>query len=244
MAKNPERDFGEARERIDRGDVPGALKALDRARKGFARRDDVDGLEHVLDLEALVDAGDRDERVRAARANLVYATKQNIRGVTRKKALRGGEEWIDPYPDLEGPVEHTRIPITRGVKFWIGVGVVLGLLGIAAYVAVVVVIALTSTDTLPVVVENDLSQTVDVRWCGDESCDFPNESHELHPGGTAEFDIPRDDLLDLLVVRNSDSKHRLGCLPLAVKEARRGGIETWRVPVSRMTPCPGVPISS
>jgi hypothetical protein len=244
VATKPERDFGEARERIDRGDVRGAVKALDRARKGFAGRDDVDGLEHVLDLEALLDDGDGDERVGAARANLVYATKQNIRGATRKRALRAGEEWADPHPDLEAPIEHTRIPITRGVKFWIGVGVVLGLLAIAAYVAVVVVVALTNTDTLPVLVSNDLTQTVDVRWCDNESCDFPNESHELHPGGSAEFDLPRDDLLDLLVVRNADSKHRLGCLPLAVKEARRGGIATWRVQVSRMTPCPGVPISS
>ncbi|MGB2953856.1 MAG: hypothetical protein WBB74_10785 [Gaiellaceae bacterium] len=243
MARNPERDFGEARERIDRGDDRGALKALDRARAGFAGRDDVEGLEHVLDLEALI--GDGDERIEAARANLVYATKQNLRGVTRKAALRAGRPWVDPYPDLEAPVEHTRIPVTRGVKFWIGVGVVVGVLGIAAYVAVAIIVGLGSTKELPVLVTNNLSQTVDVRWCDDESCDFPNESHELHPGGTAEFDLPRDDLLDLLVVRNSSSKHRLGCLPLAVKEATRTGrFETWRLSVSRMTPCPGVPISS
>jgi hypothetical protein len=243
VAKKPERDFGEARERIDRGDVRGALKALDRARKGFAGRDDVEGLEHVLDLEGLVGDDGGDERARAARVNLVYATKQNIRGATRKRTLRAGGEWVDPYPDLEAPVEHTRIPITRGVKFWIGVGVVLAVIAIASYIAAIVIFG-TSTQTLPVVVDNDLSQTVDVRWCDDESCDFPNESHELDPGGTAEFDLPRDDLLDLLVVRNSDTKHRLGCLPLAVKEAHRSGIDTWRLPVSRMTPCPGVPISS
>jgi hypothetical protein len=243
MARNPERDFGEARERIDRGDTLGALKTLDRARKGFAAREDVEGLEHVLALGDLV--GDGNDRIQAARANLVYAAKQNLRGATRKTALRAGRPWVDPYPDLEAPVEHTRIAITRGVKFWIGVAVLLGSLAIAAYIAVVIAFGSTSSSELPVVVTNDLSQTIDVRWCDDQSCNFPIESHELAPGGTAEFDLPSDDLLDLLVVRNSGSKYRLGCMSLAVEETvRNRGSEVWRLPVSRMSPCPGVPISS
>ena len=101
MAGSPDRELGEARNAIDRGDARGALKSLDRARKGYARALDSDGLEHVLDMAALLDASD--ERVRVGRENLAYAAKQNLRQESRRRARQlgrsrtlGGEATASP----------------------------------------------------------------------------------------------------------------------------------------------------
>ena len=117
----PDRDLGEARAAIDRGDARAALKSLDRARKGYARALDSEGLEHVLDMAALVDASD--DRIRIGRENLAYAAKQNLRQESRRRARQLGRDWTDPFPDLQAPTEHTGLVLTRGVKLWIGVGV-------------------------------------------------------------------------------------------------------------------------
>ena len=49
MAGSPDRDLGEARAAIDRGDTRAALTSLDRARKGYASAADNEGLEHGTD---------------------------------------------------------------------------------------------------------------------------------------------------------------------------------------------------
>ena len=118
----------------------GALKSLDRARKGYARALDSEGLEHVLDMAALVDASD--DRIRIGRENLAYAAKQNLRQESRRRARQLGRDWTDPFPDLQAPTEHTGLVLTRGVKLWIGVGV---LAGIAAIVGLVLVNVLIDT---------------------------------------------------------------------------------------------------
>ena len=56
MAPKPDRELGEARACIDRGDERAALKRLDRARRGYVKQQDADGLEHLaaacgLDLD-------------------------------------------------------------------------------------------------------------------------------------------------------------------------------------------------
>ena len=121
VAASPDRDLGEARAAIDRGDSRAALKSLDRARKGYARALDSEGLEHVLDMAALVDASD--DRSRIGRENLAYAVKQNLRQESRRRARQLGRPWTDPFPDLQAPTEHTGFVLTRGVKLWIGIGV-------------------------------------------------------------------------------------------------------------------------
>ena len=136
VAPGPERDFGEAREHIDRREWPAALRSLDRARKGYLKLQDRSGLEHVLQLLQVIDADD--DATRIERANLEYAAKQNHRFLTRIEAKREAKPWIDPYPDLESPSEHTGIHLSRTVKIWIGVGVVLGILAIAGYITLVV----------------------------------------------------------------------------------------------------------
>ena len=157
----PDRDLGEARAAIDRGDARGALKSLDRARKGYARALDSEGLEHVLDMAALVDASD--DRIRIGRENLAYAAKQNLRQESRRRARQLGRAWTDPFPDLQAPTEHTGLVLTRGVKLWIGVGV---LAGIAAIVGIVLANILVDTGpktTVTLRLHNNTGRTVTVR---------------------------------------------------------------------------------
>jgi hypothetical protein len=137
VAPGPARDFGEAREHIDRREWRAALRSLDRARKGYLKLQDRSGLEHVLQLLVVIDADD-DDATRIERANLEYAAKQNLRFLTRTEAKREAKPWVDPYPDLESPSEHTGIHLSRTVKIWIGVGVVLGILALAGYITLVV----------------------------------------------------------------------------------------------------------
>jgi hypothetical protein len=232
VARNPERDFGEARERLDRGDRLGALRSLDRARGGFARRGEVDGLQHVLDLAALVEA--TDERVAAERDNLDYAAKQNLRQAMRTHAVREGREWVDPYPDIEAPAaRRTRVYLTRWVKLAIAIGVLLGVLALGGYIAAAIIY---SNDELAVIVTNDREETVKVRWCDAPDCRVRHESHELAPGGTAEFDFPSSDGLDVLVVFDSGDA-RLGCFLVSVREIYDSGVSTLRRNVAGAESC-------
>jgi len=136
VAPRPERDFGEAREHIDRREWRSALRRLDRSRKGYLKLQDRSGLEHVLQLLEVIDADD--DATRIERANLEYAAKQNLRLLTRAEAKSAAKAWVDPYPDLESPSEHTGIHLSRTLKIWIGVGVVLGILAVAGYITLVV----------------------------------------------------------------------------------------------------------
>jgi hypothetical protein len=230
--RNPERDFGEARERLDRGDRLGALRSLDRARDGFARRADVDGLQHVVDLAGLVEA--TGERIAAERDNLEYAVKQNLRQATRTRAVREGREWVDPYPDIEAPAaRRTRVYFTRWVKLAIAVGVLLGVLALGGCIAAAIIY---SNDELAVVVTNDRKETVKVRWCDAPDCEAQHESHELAPGGTAEFDFFSTEGLIALVVFDSGGT-RLGCLLVPVREIYDSGVRTLARNVSAAEPC-------
>jgi hypothetical protein len=231
--RNPERDFGEARERLDRGDRLGALRSLDRARRGFARRGDVDGLQHVLDLAALVDA--TDERIAAERDNLEYAVKQNLRQATRTRAVREGQEWVDPYPDIEAPAaRRTRVYLTRWVKLAIAFGVLVGVIALGGCIALGIIY---SNDEVAVVVTNNRAETVKVRWCDAPDCEVKHESHELAPGGTAEFDFMSTEALAVLVVFDS-SGARLGCFLVPARELWDNDVSTVRRDVSSAEPCP------
>ena len=133
MTPTPDRELAEARACIDRGDENGALKHLDRARRGYVKQHDVAGLEHLFVLADVLDAAN--ERLRDSRENLVYAIGQNIRAETRRAAQLSGKPWQDPYPDLQAPTSHTRISLTRGVKIAIGLGVALTTAAIVGFFA-------------------------------------------------------------------------------------------------------------
>ena len=59
------------------------------------------------------------------RENVVYAIKQNLRQIERRRAYDEQRDWVDPYPDLETPCPQTRTYLSGGLKFWIAVGVLL-----------------------------------------------------------------------------------------------------------------------
>jgi hypothetical protein len=238
VAPNPDRDLADARAAIDRGDERTALKRLDKARRGYARRHGAAGLEHLFILAGVLEA--QDERARIGRENLVYAVKQNLRLESRRRANMAGEPWRDPYPDLAAPTEHTGIAIGRGLKLVIGAATLLGALAIVGGVVVVALTGTSSTDTTLRLV-NDTGQAVQVRGCDDTSCDTTWMHADLDRGLSTERHVPVDDLVDLFQVKLPGGER--SCLPLRVHDAfLRGGSDASLVLVAKLsqaTPCPG-----
>jgi len=235
---SPDRDLGEARAAIDRGDTRAALKSLDRARKGYAGANDSEGLEHVLDMAALVDSSD--DRARVERDNLAYATKQNLRQESRRRARQLGRAWTDPFPELQAPSEHTNVALTRGVKIAIGIGV---LLAIAAFVGFVLVSVLVDEDTGRTVtlrVANDTGRSITVRTCDDAGCDTSFSHRKLDPGEVALTRVDADRLVQVFRLERDGPD---ACLPLRVHDAvRLEGGDTYASKLSQATPCPGTTV--
>jgi hypothetical protein len=239
VAPNPDRDLGDARAAIDRGDGRAALKSLDRARRGYAKAHDTEGLEHVLDMVALVDPSD--ERTRVGRENVAYAVKQNLRQESRRLARQRGEAWVDPYPDLQAPTEHTGLVLTRRVKVVIGIAVLVAVLLIAA---AIVGIALLDVDRTTVTLRlvNDTQQTVQVRGCDDQDCIAPWMDREVGPGLETDADVDSDSFVDLFKVEQPGPDL---CLPVRVHDGYlllNGGPGAIAVKVSDATPCPGTTV--
>ena len=238
VAASPDRELGEARAALDRGDGRRAVTSLDRARRGYLKHHDADGLEHVLDMAALV--GDTDERVRIARQNLVYAAKQNLRQESRRLARERHEPWRDPYPDLQAPEEHTNLALTRGVKVAVGIGVVAALAVFAGFVLAAAVGGDTQkTVTLRLV--NDTSERIAVRGCDDPDCTTTFMDRELGPGVRTETDVDAVTLVQLFRFERDGENE---CLPLRVHDAYErlpgGGVLLARL--SQATPCPGTTV--
>jgi hypothetical protein len=240
VAPKSDRELGEARAAVDRGDERKALKHLDRARRGYLKQHDAAGLEHVLVLADVLES--QDERDRIGRANLVYAVKQNLRQESRRRAQGAAEPWEDPYPDLEAPTEHTGIAFTRGVKIAIGVGA-----GVAtAFLALLFTAPFfTESSEAPEVtlrLMNDTSQRVKVRGCDDNDCFTTWMHRDLDPGLATETSVSTDDLVDLIKVRHPGRDEL--CLPLRVHDAveRFGDSGALVARVSQASPCPGTTV--
>lgn len=240
VALDPDRELAEARASIDRGDEQAALKRLDRARRGFVKRHDADGLEHVLLMGDLLDA--EDERARIGCANLDYAVKQNLRLESRRAARSANRQWVDPYPALQAPSEHTALVLGRGAKAAIGVGV---LLGTAFLVAVFVLpwFFESSSTTVTLRLLNDTPQAVTVRGCGDVDCSTPWMDRNVGAGLSTEDDVNAKDYVDLFEVRRPGLPD--ACLPVRVHDGFQrlsgaAGILVARV--SKATPCPGTTV--
>ena len=241
VAPNPDRELGEARASIDRGDELTALKRLDRARRGYLKGHDEAGLEHVLVLADVLEA--QDERVRIGRANLVYAVKQNMRLESRRKAQSRSEPWKDPYPDLAAPTEHTGIAFTRGVKIAVGVGA--GLVT-AILVSVLTLAALSGSSQEPEVtlrLLNDTPERVTVRGCNDpDDCVSTWLHRDLDPGLTTESAVPTDEVIEPFRIK-FPGRNEI-CLPVRVHDAvaRYGSTNVLVARVSRASPCPGTTV--
>jgi hypothetical protein len=241
VAPKPDRELADARACIDRGDEAGALKRLDRARRGYVKQRDPAGLDHLLVLADVLQA--TDDRVRVGRDNLLYAVKQNLRQESRRRAQEQGEPWQDPYPDLQAPTEHTRIAITRGVRFWIGAAVGLTTFVIVAFFVLSAIFSTTETAvTLRLV--NNTSNPLQITGCNDSDC-FSTWMHaDLDPGLKTERLVPADDIVDLFKVKRRGSKEE--CLQVRVHDAYElSGEQTsaaYVVKLGDATPCPGVTV--
>jgi hypothetical protein len=239
VAPTADRDLGEARAALDRGDGLAALKSLDRARRGYLKARDADGLEHVLDMARLVDP--IDDRVRTGRDNLDYAAKQNLRQESRRAARERGESWIDPYPDLQAPIEHTGLVLTRGAKAAIGVGVVAA----AALLVAILVVPWSSESGSPPSVTlrllNDTPETVTVRGCDEADCTTSWMHRELAPGLETGAEVSSDELVAVFRLKSASGD---ACLPVRVHDgyARLEGEGELAARLSQATPCPGTTV--
>ena len=238
VAASPDRDLGEARAALDRADGRRAVTGLDRARRGYLKHHDAEGLEHVLAMAALVDGAD--DRTRIARQNLVYAVKQNLRQELRRRARERHEPWLDPFPDLQAPEEHTRLALTGSAKVAIGIGV---LAALAIFVGFVLAAALggETTKTVTLRLVNDTGRSVTVRGCDDPDCATTFMNRELGPGIRSEADVDADTLVQLFSFEQAGAKE---CLPLRVHDAyqRFGGDRVLAARLSQATPCPGTTV--
>ena len=235
VAPNPDRELGEARAAIDRGDSPAALKRLDRARRGYLNERDSEGLDHVLDMARLVDT--TEDRARIGRENLAYAVKQNLRQESRRQAQERKETWADPYPDLRAPTEHTGLVLTRGVKIAVGIGVLAGTAAVVGLVLASVLVDSGSKTMVTLRLDNNTGRTVTVRACADGYC----PSREIGPGDATETKLDADKLVQVfrLDLPGTDK-----CLPLRVHDAYRlfGKPDTLQATLSQATSCPGTTV--
>ena len=240
VAPTPDRHLGEARAAIDRGDGLAAVKSLDRARRGYLKHRDAEGLGVVLDMAALVDSHG-DDRVRIADDNLVYAVKQNLRQETRLAARERREPWVDPFPDLQAPAEHTGLVLTRGAKVAIAIGVLAGTALVAAVVASPWLGGSDKAPTVTLRLLNDTQETVTVRGCDDPDCTTTWLDRRLGPGLEADSEVPSDELIAVFRVERPSGDV---CLPVRVHDGyqRLDGSGALAVRLSLATPCPGTTV--
>ena len=242
MTPTPDRELAEARACIDRGDENGALKHLDRARRGYVEQHDVAGLEHLFVLADVLDAAN--ERLRDSRENLVYAIGQNIRAETRRAAQLSGKPWQDPYPDLQAPTSHTRISLTRGVKIAIGLGVALTTAAIVAFFTLPAFVDVDQEVT-PVTLRlvNDTKQPAVVADCLLPDCSVRGSRKSVGAGRKLERIEFSDDDIDVFSVRQRGAAT---CLRVRVQAGyKRAGSDPELTLVARLsqaTPCPGTAI--
>lgn len=81
---------------------------------------------------------------------------------------------------------------------------------------------------------NDLAKTVEIKSCGDDSCDSFNYSDTIDPGDLHSENISDRNVLRRWLVADEDG-NTLGCLPLQFEQKESDVV----VDVSRAVPCPG-----
>lgn len=133
--------LAEARRLLDAGEVRGAVEPLERARGDFAAELDLDG---VRDVRAEAERGYQEakEPDEPFYEQLLYASAQNVRFLSRREATRRGVAWVDPHPELDLP-GRPEIRAERGVdrraKIWLAGSaslVALAIVGVVVWFAV------------------------------------------------------------------------------------------------------------
>lgn len=92
---------------IKRGEISRALRSLEKARRTLVDRSDTIALGELLELaQRLSTSSARDEK---KRRELIDAAQQNVRYLSRRKALKAGEEWSDPFSAAK-PKTTSKLP--------------------------------------------------------------------------------------------------------------------------------------
>jgi hypothetical protein len=201
--------LAEARRLVEAGDVRGALRPLEQARKDYLQAADLDGLRETRRVveEAYQRSDAADE---PAYERLLYSSGQNIRFLSRRRAAEAGIPWDDPHPELDQP-GRPEIRVERGLsgrdKRWIVVAAVIGA-AVVAGVVIGLVFAYRAGETKVV---NDTRRTVIVGVCTDDSCDHISDLVRLEPGDDySTFDrrlgVNRQSGASLGCVRSGDSR--------------------------------------
>jgi hypothetical protein len=179
-AVRAEAALADARRLLESGDVHGALRPLEKARKDYLQAADLDGLREtrLVVEEAYQQSDPADE---PAYERLLYSSGQNVRFLSRRRAAEGRIPWDDPHPELDQP-GRPEIRVERGLsgrdKRWIVLAAVLGA-AVVAGVAIGLVLAYRSGETEVV---NDTRRPVIVGVCSGSSCDHVTELVRLEPG--------------------------------------------------------------
>jgi hypothetical protein len=177
--------LAEGRRLLEGGDVHAGLRVLDRARKDFVQEADLNG---VRELRKVVEDGYRhaDSRDDPAYERLLYASAQNVRFLSRKRAAAAKVPWEDPHPELDQP-GRPEMRAERGVTKrdvpWIAIGGAVA----AALVAGVILLLVFADRTGRSEIVNDSNAPVVVGLC-DPPCDTVAKPQLLHPGERVHWD--------------------------------------------------------
>lgn len=210
-----EAELADARQKLAAGDTTASLRSFERARRDFLGARDLAGLN---DLRRTLEDAYRecDPKDEPLYEQLLYASAQNVRFLSRRRAAEAGAPWEDPHPELDDP-SRPELRVERSVRRrdvpWIflfgAIGVVVAAGLIAAYVFAVVT-GNNKRDTFV----NDRSEAVLVGTC-DAPCDSTAEVRLVAPHGR--WRVRTTD--DYFVVR-STSGARIGCVDTSASPAR------------------------
>lgn len=117
---------------IERGKTGRALRAFEKARRKLLDRGDVNGLHELIELAERIPAtASRHEK---GRRQLIDAARQNVRYLSRRSALKAGDQWSDPFAAAE-PTTRAKLPslppMTRR-EIAIAVAIVVAIVGVLA----------------------------------------------------------------------------------------------------------------
>ncbi|MGD0272498.1 MAG: hypothetical protein ABSB96_02030 [Gaiellaceae bacterium] len=120
-----EQIFAPARAEIERQKIGRSLRLLEKARRKLLARADVDGLGELIELaQRLPVAKPRHGRLQK---RLIDAAQQNVRYLGRRKAIKTGETWSDPFAAARPKTKLPSLPpMTRRDKL-IAVAIVVAL---------------------------------------------------------------------------------------------------------------------
>jgi hypothetical protein len=198
----------EARSALERGDAGAALAPLETARKDYLQLADLAGLRDVRRVaeEGYTRSAEEDE---PAYERLLYASGQNVRFLSRRRAAAAGLPWEDPHPELDAP-GRPEIRAERGVTKrdvpWILVFGGLGVAVVASLIALWIYAVVVAVDEHDRTIANDSARPVLVSLC-DRPCDDGVGARLLRPGESLTYRTSYDAFL----VTSPDGE-RIGCV--------------------------------